>query len=310
MKNTRILTEGAIQLAIFTVLLLISLYMPFIGIIATLFLSVPFIIFTIRHTYKNGLLLLLVSLIPSVWFGSIFSLPMAIMFGSSGVVMGHVWSKKQGRYILLLVGSLAFLINIVLLYIGSVLFFDFNFAEEIKVMMEEAFQNAQSIFSQVGQLPAEEVEENFQQALDLAIYLLPASLVLASVFLAWMTQLVTAPILKRLQIKIDDWPPFRDLMLPKSLLWYYLIVMILMFFPLEQGSFVHIALLNIFQILQLLMTIQGFSFIFYWAYQKKIAQKWAAAIVVLSLLFPFLLYLVRILGIIDLGFELRKRLKD
>jgi uncharacterized protein YybS (DUF2232 family) len=310
MKNTRILTEGAIQLAIFTVLLLISLYMPFIGMIATLFLSVPFIVFTIRHTYKNGLWLLLVSLIPSFWFGSIFSLPMAVMFGSSGVVMGHIWSKNQGGYILLLIGSLSFLLNMIIFYIVAVLFFDFNFVEEIKVMMEEAFQVAQSIFSQVGQLPPEEVEKQFRQVMELTTYLLPTSLVLASVFLAWMTQMITVPILKRLRIKTDDWPPFRDLVLPKSLLWYYLVVMILMFFPFEHGSFVYIALLNIFQVLQLLMTIQGFSFIFYWAYQKKMAQKWAVTIVVLSLLFPFLLYLVRILGIIDLGFELRKRLKD
>ncbi|MCX8047801.1 MAG: hypothetical protein N3A70_13140 [Anoxybacillus gonensis] len=39
MKNARVLTEGAVQLAIFTVLLLLSLYMPVFGMVATFFFS-------------------------------------------------------------------------------------------------------------------------------------------------------------------------------------------------------------------------------------------------------------------------------
>lgn len=310
MKNARVLTEGAVQLAIFTVLLLLSLYMPVFGMVTTFFLAVPFLLFTMRHTYKNGLFLLAASFIPSVWFGSLFSVPMTLMFATSGVVMGHVWRKKGGTYAVLLAGTLSFLLSMIIIYAASVLFFDIHVGKQIEEMMQQSFQSAQAVLEQFGQPVNEQFEKTMKQTMDVVLDLLPTAFIFAAAFFAWMTQRAALPILKRLNVPIGDWQPFRELVLPKSLLWYYLAVMVLLFFPIEHGSFLYVALLNLFQILQLLMTIQGFSFIFYWMHHKKMGRKGAIVIVVLSLFFPFLLHLVRILGIIDLGFDLRKRLND
>ncbi|TXK89307.1 DUF2232 domain-containing protein, partial [Parageobacillus sp. SY1] len=51
MRKTHIITEAAIQLALFAVLFLVSLYVPLLGMIAILFLSLPCMIFTMRHGY-------------------------------------------------------------------------------------------------------------------------------------------------------------------------------------------------------------------------------------------------------------------
>ncbi len=309
MKNARVLTEGAVQLAIFTILLLLSLYMPVFGMVTTFFLAIPFLLFTMRHTYKNGLFLLAISFIPSIWFGSLFSVPMTFMFASSGVVMGHVWRKQGGKYTVLLVGTLSFLVSMIIIYASSVLFFDIHIGKQIEEMMQQSFQSAQNILEKLGQTNGQ-FEQAMKQTMDIVIDLLPTAFVFAAACFAFITQQVAVPILRRLNMEIGNWQPFRELVLPKSLLWYYLAVMLLLFFPIEHGSFLYVALLNLFQILQLLMTIQGFSFIFYWMYHKKMGRKGAIATVVLSLFFPFLLHLVRILGIIDLGFDLRKKLKD
>ena len=310
MKNARVLTEGAVQLAIFTVLLLLSLYMPVFGMVTTFFLAIPFLLFTMRHTYKNGLLLLAASFVPSIWFGSFLSIPMTFMFASSGVAMGHVWRKKGEKYAVLLVGTLSFLLSMIIIYAGSVLFFDIHIGKQIEDMMQQSFQSAKALLEQLGQPVNEQFEKTMKQTMDVVIDLLPTAFVFAAACFAWITQQAALPILKRLNMPIGNWQPFRELVLPKSLLWYYLAVMLLLFVPIEHGSFPYVALLNLFQILQLLMTIQGFSFVFYWMHHKKMGRKGAIAIVVLSLFFPFLLHLVRILGIIDLGFDLRKRLKD
>ncbi|WP_083800963.1 DUF2232 domain-containing protein [Bacillus sp. m3-13] len=42
--------------------------------------------------------------------------------------------------------------------------------------------------------------------------------------------------IKRLKVKVSPFPPFRELMLPKSLLWYYLIVLILSIMAPEEGD--------------------------------------------------------------------------
>ncbi|MCQ5363405.1 YybS family protein [Anoxybacillus salavatliensis] len=310
MKNARVLTEGAVQLAIFTVLLLLSLYMPVFGMVATFFLAIPFLLFTMRHTYKNGLFLLAASFIPSIWFGSLFSVPMTFMFASSGVAMGHVWRKHGGKYAVLLVGTLSFLVSMIIIYAGSVLFFDIHIGKQIEEIMQQSFQSAQNILEKIGQQANDQFEKTMKQTMDVVIDLLPTAFVFAAACFAWITQQAALPILKRLNMPIGNWQPFRELVLPKSLLWYYLATMLLLFFPIGHDSFLYIILINLFQILQLLMMIQGFSFIFYWTHHKHMGRKGAVAIVVLSLFFPFLLHLVRILGIIDLGFDLRKRLKD
>jgi uncharacterized protein YybS (DUF2232 family) len=121
--------------------------------------------------------------------------------------------------------------------------------------------------------------------------------------------MVSVPVLKRLKLSVGTWPPFRQIMLPKQLLWYYLLVLVATFFPLEKGTFAYIAVINLYYLLQLLFMIQGFSFLYHVADRKNIAKGIVVIGTLFCFFFPFLLYLIAILGIIDLGFELRKRVQ-
>jgi len=67
---------------------------------------------------------------------------------------------------------------------------------------------------------------------------------------------------------------------------------------------------NLLMIVGIALMLQGFSFIFYFAHIKRIAKAVPILIVIATILFPgILLYFIRILGIIDIGFRLRGRLK-
>ncbi|WP_083800962.1 DUF2232 domain-containing protein [Bacillus sp. m3-13] len=59
----------------------------------------------------------------------------------------------------------------------------------------------------------------------------------------------------------------------------------------------------------LLMTVQGFSFIFYFCYIKKISKAIPITLVILSFLITPLVYIIRMIGIIDIGFQLRDRIQ-
>jgi uncharacterized protein YybS (DUF2232 family) len=58
------------------------------------------------------------------------------------------------------------------------------------------------------------------------------------------------------------------------------------------------------------MLLQGLSFVAYFTHIKKFPKAFLIIAVILTFLLPFVLYIVRILGIIDLGFNLRKRLEE
>lgn len=49
MKQTKFITEGAALLAIYAILLLVSLYVPVLGTVVTFALPLPFILFTIKY---------------------------------------------------------------------------------------------------------------------------------------------------------------------------------------------------------------------------------------------------------------------
>jgi uncharacterized protein YybS (DUF2232 family) len=308
LRKTYMITEAAIQLALFAVLFLIALYMPLIGVIATLFLALPFIIFTIRHGYAYALLLLAASLIISMLIGSLFSLPVALMFGTAGIAIGVMLAKNKSRYMILLISALIFLINIVIDYAISVKFLQTDIIQETLLAFRQSFDTAMQMMKGMGQEPPKQLQEQFNQGFELIKYVIPTLFVIAAFLFAYITIIVSVPILKRLKLPVGTWPPFRDVTLPKSLLWVYVLVIALSFIPLEKGTFAYIAILNVYYVLQLLLMVQGFSFLYHVANKKNIPKGMVIGGTVLCLFLPFLLYLIAILGIIDLGFDLRKRI--
>jgi uncharacterized protein YybS (DUF2232 family) len=59
-------------------------------------------------------------------------------------------------------------------------------------------------------------------------------------------------------------------------------------------------------ILQFILILQGYTFIFYFCDQKGISKAISITIAIVAFLVPIFLYIIGILGIIDLGFDLRK----
>ncbi|GGJ64894.1 uncharacterized protein YybS (DUF2232 family) [Anoxybacillus voinovskiensis] len=309
MRNTYALTEAAIQLAIFIVLFLASLYVPLLGMMISLFLSLPFIVFTMRHGYRPALVLLTAAVIVSTLISSVLSAFAAVMFGTGGIVIGALLAKQKNRYVVLAVATIAFLVNIVINYVVSVKFFDLDIIAQTISVISDSFHTAVQVMESAGKKPPEATIARFEQGLKVIKYVTPTLFVITALAFAYLTIIVSVPILKRLKLSVGTWPPFRQLMLPRQLVWYYLLVLIATFFPLEQGTFAFIVVINLYYVLQLLFAIQGFSFLYYIAYRKQIAKGIVVAGTIVCLFIPFLLYLIAILGIIDLGFELRKRVQ-
>jgi uncharacterized protein YybS (DUF2232 family) len=111
-------------------------------------------------------------------------------------------------------------------------------------------------------------------------------------------------------LKVQQWGNFKDLSLPRSLLWYYLLAMVarILLHP-QEGTYLYTALINLVYILEMFMVLQGFSFLFYIFHRKSVSKGLRVIITIVVIVIPILLYIVRILGIIDLGFDLRKRVE-
>ncbi|MEH7224777.1 YybS family protein [Bacillus sp. JJ1566] len=305
MKKAKIITEGAMLLAIYSVLLLLTLYVPLLGIVLSFLLPIPFILFTVKYRVKQSMLFILIAFLLSGLLGSVFGIIHTIMFGISGILLGELINRGRSGIELFLGSCLSYLFSIVLLYVTAVLILQIDVYDLIRESSRESFAMAESIMRATGGEVNTEAIAQLEESIEMMQYMIPSMFVLIAMVLAFVTVVAMKPVLVRLQVKMNPFPPFREISFPKSILWYYLLILLFSFVELEKGTFGYTAFLNLFFVLQWFMVIQGLSFIYYFCHQKGITK---AVPIVLTILTPFLLYIIRILGIIDLGFQLRNRI--
>lgn len=285
--------------------------MPILGMITNLFLVLPFVLFAYKNDRKSMLVFFIAALLISLIVGTVFAIPVAITFGLTGLVMGDFIRERKSREAIYFGSSIAFLLTLVMTYVISVAFFQVDFIDETIAATKSSIESSVSIMESLGQTPDEKQMEELLAGVEAGRYLKPTLFVMASFLAVFFIQLVSFPVARRFQVEVPDWKPFRFLQLPKSILWVYLFSIIAsMVFNPEEGSFTFMAIVNIAFLLQWLMVLQGLAFIYYFSYAKKFPKAVPIMFTVGVLLFPQLLYIVRILGIIDLGFDLRKRIKN
>ncbi|AXI38597.1 DUF2232 domain-containing protein [Bacillaceae bacterium ZC4] len=308
MKRTNVLTEGAIFVAIYTVFLLITLYVPILSVISIFFLSTPFIIFGIRHGIKQSFVLLLASIVMTFLVGSIVSLPIGLMFSVTGIIMAYFYRQKRQLFALI-GGTISLLINFVLDYALSIVFLGVDLFSDVIQQTKSSVRETLAAFPSMDEEMKKKMMEQMNEQFDLLMNLLPSMFVIVSFMLAAIIHILNIGIIKRLKLNVGTITPFRDWKFPKSIIWYYLIATLLMLINLPKESFLNIALYNIVFVLQAVLLIQGFSFIFYFCHVKKLSKAVPVLIVIGTFILPILLYPVRILGIIDLGFNLREKIR-
>ena len=91
--------------------------------------------------------------------------------------------------------------------------------------------------------------------------------------------------------------------LPRSILWYYLIVLsISLFVSPETGSTLYVIIMNFSIVLWILFVMQGISLLFYYIHEKQLPNMLKVVVVILSIpLYTFIM----LIGILDLGFNIR-----
>ncbi|WP_257351730.1 YybS family protein [Pseudalkalibacillus decolorationis] len=308
MNQTKALTEGAIMASVYAILLLITLFIPILSLVSMFALSLPFTLYTVRHGLKKSFLLVGVALVLTVILGSPTAILMPILFGSVGVVLGVLYNKKKSSFALLLGATLTYLLNLILVYIITILFLEIDFIAQVQKQIKETISLTKDIGGFVGGDVDQGIEQ-LNQYVEMIPYLIPTALVLSAVVLAFLSIFVSNLVLKRFNVKVPKWGPFRDWSFPKSVIWYYLATIILMYTSPEQGTTLYIVTINLYKLVGIILVLQGLSFIHYYFWVKKQSKAIPVVITIFVFLTPIGFSIVQILGIIDLGFDLRKRIK-
>ncbi|PSB69872.1 DUF2232 domain-containing protein [Bacillus sp. LNXM12-2] len=310
-KQTKALVEGAIMISIFSVMMLFYMYVPLLSIIFFLAAPIPIILYTIRHGLKKGIAAGAIGIVISFLIGSLAGLMSAPILIAAGLGMGVFYSRRQpGNAII--TGALIYLFSFLISFIVSVQLFQVDIMGIAKESVEQMIPMLESVLKQSGaseQNIAKQLKQ-FREMQDAALSALPVALLIGVTLLAFVNHWFVQPLIKRFVKDMPVLKKFKDMRLPKSMVWYYLLTLLLMLIRTEKGSFLWLVQTSAFQILFILVLIQGFSFIFYYCHEKSISKAVPIFAIVLGVLYPPVGVIVRIIGIADIGFDLREKVKN
>ena len=307
MNKGKKIAEGGMLLALYSILLFITINIPFLGMITFFLLPIPFVLVMIKETISWSIGFLAVASVLGIIIGTILSLPTVLLTGVLGIVIGYHVKHNKSTIQMFISSVLAFLVGSLLILIATNIILDINVVDETLTMVEESMETSFDMMDMLGQNVTDDVKQQMRDSIEMIPMLIPSMLVISAMVMAYIFILASQPFIKRFSDKVVKWPLFRELRLPKSILWYYLITLVATFFVnTDDHSYVNMAILNLMFILQLFILLQGFSLVFYISYVKGWVKFVPILITIVSLLNPIFLTIVRILGIIDLGFPFRE----
>jgi uncharacterized protein YybS (DUF2232 family) len=280
-------------------LLLLSTTIPVLNILAIFLIMVPYVVLYTTLTIRSFAAQILV-----VWIAAYLIIgPVGPIIGMffivPAIVMGILFRKRaKARNVLAGVT-----ITLLALFLLQLLVFTYVFDFSPIRVMGDTIRDSTEQLQLNGMLPGywtTELTDSFVQTLTQSI---PVALITVSFVYTVIAQWLSRRALRLSGVAI---PPFRrakDWMLPKIIVIYYLIIMVIdMLISKNDGSFMAVALLNLLPLLRFVFTIQAIGFLFYLAEQKR----WNRAIPIL-LAIPVLLFPpLSLIGVLDVAFPIRK----
>jgi len=300
--NARKITYGAMMIAMFAILLAITVYIPIVGGVVLFFIPLPIILYRLRYDFGASLLVTVTGVLLSVLVGGIIIVPYALLFGMLGLIIGSTIKTGKSKLYTFMASGLTILISTVLLYAATVLFLGINIIDELLNELSATSKRMTEFMSNNADI-SESILKQTDELMTFYEVAVPSMFMIASFGLAFIIVILNLVVVKRLGQDVPSFPPFREMKLPSILLWSYLVVLLigLLGAP-EQGSTLYLTYINATVILRFLLLIQGLSLVHFYLNEKK-SPKW---LTVISTIFAVLLSQITILlGVLDSGMNIR-----
>lgn len=298
-NSSKQLAQGAMVIALFTILMGIGFYVPLLNIIALAVAPLPFAWYSATYERSKAIFVALIGITLTLFLGGILLFALSAVLGVAGLVIGDGLRTKKSKVYLLISTSISLLFTTSLFYIISIQLFEMDVISRAFQLMREV--NVKSLeLSNSAPVTIKQIDE-FYKYLNTIV---PAAITITLTLGALILLMINLPILKRLGLAVPRFSKFKHLRLPKAVLWYYLIVLIVtLFVEPAEGTTLYIIVLNFSVVLWLLLTLQGVSFLFFLIEEKKLPKVLKGVTAILA--YP-LYSIILLIGVLDLGFNMRE----
>src|SRR5699024_10980189 len=159
-------------------------------------------------------------------FATFVSLPITVLAGIGGMIIGTSLHHGRNPYETWARGTIGFIVSL-LLVIGLMQFaLNINVYDETAQLVEESLEMTKSMMTTFN-LNAEQMKQFEQVEEQMRAFpdLLPASIAITSILLALGSIWFSFKVMNRVQRKAFAFPPFKEFSLPKGIIWFYIIAL-------------------------------------------------------------------------------------
>jgi uncharacterized protein YybS (DUF2232 family) len=284
-------------------LMLLSLITP-LGLITIHLMMIPLLLLFVMLDLKRFILLyagILTILIVVLGSGGVILALTSMFFLAPSIAMGIQYRKESSSGTVVTTGIIVLIaVMLLLLLISSAL--GANITEEFSKLLKSD-PNFMAMINTIVQS-----EDQIDSFIEIMNSMIPMMMIMIAVYYTMITHWLGRKLLSRLWKPVPKLKPMKEWMLPRSMVWYYLIVLVLdMVLEINTGSVISVIVLNSLPLLTYAFALQAVGFLFFIADMKG----WNRVLpIVAIILLPFMPSLLAWIGVIDVTFNLRKWFKE
>jgi uncharacterized protein YybS (DUF2232 family) len=225
--TTKAMAEGALLAVITAILALLGAFIPLANFLTFLVVAVPIIIVIVRNNLSTGIISSIVAaFLVGILAGPIVAVFFYLQFMLMALVYGHLFKNRYGSGKILVAGTFIAALSTILI-IAITMFIGQVGLEQQKQALFETVDRTIKIYEDYGMMKQfeekginkEQLRTMLTDMIKLFIRVLPALLVIGSVFTAVTHFIMARMALKRLGHEIPKFPPFSEWHLPWYTIW-------------------------------------------------------------------------------------------
>lgn len=305
------LTESGLLAALSVVLAFAAVYLPVIGIVATLIWPLPVLVLVVRHGLRWGVMgVLTAGVLMALVLEPMLAVRMVLSFGFTGLALGWGFRKDWSGAKIFGIGLLSSVIG----KLGTIgLLFFVTGIDPLDAQLDalnETFDQTFSLYETIG-IPAAELEqsrEQIQQGMKFVTLLIPLVVLFMGLFDTTISYLLGGKVLRRLGHDVRTMPPFSEWRLPRFFVYLFGFALVGIYWGgSRQIDWLYKLSMNLEILAICAGFVQGLSLLSYLMKHYKLAGFWRFMIYVIVLFSGFLLQLVAFSGLVDIVFDYRRR---
>ncbi|MDM7862611.1 MULTISPECIES: YybS family protein [Staphylococcus] len=281
---------------------LVTYVLPILGLILCLFATIPGIILWNKSIPSFGIGAL-ITVILTTLLGNTFVLSAMILVLILSFIIGQLLKERASKERILFIATTYLSIFTLVAFMLLQTFKKIPSATTLIKPFKDAMHNA-VVMTGVESDYKTILEEWFRQ---MAVQL-PSFIIVIVFILVLINLIITFPILRKFKVATPIFKPLFAWQLNRSLLWVYMVVLLCVMFATGPSTFQSIVL-NFEVVLSLLMYIQGLSLIHFFGKAKRIPNVVTILLMVVGTIITPATHIIALLGVLDLGINLKRMIK-